>query len=71
MANANIGKTKRSTDELIDNAVNRQQSWLERRREFTRAFLKRFNVFSSHEEKVVKKSNNKKTVNKNKTLLKA
>ena len=46
MAATNIGKKiKRSTDDLINNAVNRQQSWLERRRAFTRKFLQRFNVF--------------------------
>ena len=43
MANTNIGKTKRSTDDLINGAVNRQQSWLDRRRQFTRKFLQRFN----------------------------
>ncbi|MBQ6110029.1 MAG: LysM peptidoglycan-binding domain-containing protein [Alphaproteobacteria bacterium] len=53
MAANNIGKTKRSTDELINDAVDRQQSWLEKRRSFTRNFLKRFNVFhkESKEEK--------------------
>lgn len=50
MANTNIGKTKRSTDNLIDEAINRQQSWLDRRRQFTRRFLKRFNVFEKKSE---------------------
>ena len=50
MAATNIGKTKRSTDELINDAVNRQQSWLARRREMTRRFLKRFNVFAKSEK---------------------
>lgn len=45
MANSNIGKTKRSTDDLIDGAIDRQQSWLDNRRRFTRDFLKKFNVF--------------------------
>jgi len=49
MANANIGKTKRSTDDLIDGAIDRQQSWLDNRRKFTRSFLKRFNVFENQE----------------------
>ena len=49
MANANIGKTKRSTDEMIDDAIDRQQSWLDNRRRFTRDFLKRFNVFNKSE----------------------
>ena len=50
MANTNIGKTKRSTDELIDGAIDRQQSWLDNRRQFTRKFLKRFNVFNKTEQ---------------------
>lgn len=41
--------TKRSTDEMINGAVDRQQSWLSNRRAFTRAFLRRFNVFNKHE----------------------
>jgi len=49
MANTNIGKTKRSTDEMIDGAIDRQQSWLDNRRQFTRNFLKRFNVFKKSE----------------------
>jgi len=60
MAATNIGKTKRSTDEMINDAVNRQQSWLERRRAFTRKFLRKFNVFSkdTKEEQVVQKTSN-------------
>jgi len=60
MANNNtmvIGKTKRSTDNMIDDAIAKQNSWLNRRRNFTRRFLKSINVFSSKEieteEKVV------------------
>ena len=51
MANNNIGKTKRSTDELINDAIDRQQDWLNNRRKFTRNFLKKFNMFSSVENK--------------------
>jgi nucleoid-associated protein YgaU len=72
MANTNIGKTKRSTDELIDGAVNRQQDWLENRRAFTRKFLQRFNMFNKpeqHEEIVVKKS--RKTGSRNRDILRA
>ncbi len=47
---SNIGKTKRSTDNLIDDAVAQQQSWLERRRSFARVFLKKLNVFSKTKE---------------------
>ena len=62
MAATNIGKTKRSTDELINDAVNRQQDWLENRRAFTRKFLQRFNVFKKPEQEPVVKA--KKTENK-------
>lgn len=69
MANINIGKTKRSTDDLINGAIDKQQSWLNRRRRFTRAFLNRFNgnatVVKKEEKKVVKaapKTNRNKTV---------
>lgn len=53
MANNNtmvIGKTKRSTDNMIDEAIAQQNSWLNRRRNFTRRFLKSINVFSRKEE---------------------
>ena len=50
MANNTIGKTKRSTDDLIENAIDRQQSWLNNRRKFTRSFLKRFNVFDNEDK---------------------
>ena len=46
-----MGKTKRSTDNLIDDAVAKQQSWLERRRAFARVFLKKLNVFSKPKSK--------------------
>ena len=66
MAATNIGKTKRTTDDLIDNAVNRQQDWLENRRAFTRKFLQRFNVF--HDDKPAETKREK---SKNKKVLKA
>lgn len=53
MANNNtatMGKTKRSTDNLIDDAIARQDGWLSRRRRFTRRFLKTLN--DTEEEKV-------------------
>lgn len=71
MAATNIGKTKRSTDELINDAVNRQQSWLARRREMTRRFLKRFNVFAKSEKKPVAKKTEKMKNAKNRTVLKS
>ena len=50
MANTNMGKTKRSTDDIINDAIDRQQSWLDNRRAFTRNFLKRFIVFEKNDE---------------------
>ncbi|MBO4700817.1 MAG: LysM peptidoglycan-binding domain-containing protein [Alphaproteobacteria bacterium] len=58
MANNNtmvIGKTKRSTDNMIDEAIAQQNSWLNRRRNFTRRFLRSINVFS-HETEEPKKT---------------
>lgn len=77
MANNTIGKTKRSTDELIEDAIDRQQSWLDNRRKFTRNFLRRFNVFekkdSTPEQKPVVVVVNKEsdTQKKNKSVLKS
>ncbi|MBO8425340.1 MAG: LysM peptidoglycan-binding domain-containing protein [Proteobacteria bacterium] len=42
----NIGKTKRSTDDLIDNAIAQQNDWMENRRNFARRFLKTLNIFA-------------------------
>jgi nucleoid-associated protein YgaU len=39
-----IGKTKRSTDEIIADSISRQDNWLARRRNFTRRFLKSMNA---------------------------
>ena len=41
----NIGKTKRSTDDLINDAIAQQNDWLENRRTYTRGFLKSLNLF--------------------------
>ena len=68
MANTNIGKTKKSTDEMINGAIDRQQSWLENRRVFTRHFLRRFNVFKKPEQNIVKES---KPESRNKKVLKS
>lgn len=57
MANNNIGKTKRSTDDMINEAIDRQQSWLNNRRVFTREFLQRFNnVFHKEPQKESKQT---------------
>lgn len=44
--NGNIGKTKRSTDDLIDSAIAQQNDWMENRRTFARRFLKTLNIFA-------------------------
>ncbi len=70
MATTNINKTKRSTDEIINGAVNRQQSWLEKRRNFTREFLRKFNMFNTKQPE--QKSVKQKTTNeKNKNTLRS
>ena len=51
----NMGKTKRSTDDLIDNAISKQNDWLENRRTYTRSFLKKFNVFADKKQAEDKK----------------
>ena len=45
-SNNNIGKTKRSTDDLIDSAIAQQNDWMENRRNFARRFLKTLNIFA-------------------------
>jgi len=50
MTQRNKIQTKRSTDVMISDAVDRQQSWLNRRRAATRAFLRRFNLFTQSKE---------------------
>jgi len=42
----NMGKTKRSTDDLINDSIAQQNDWLENRREYTRGFLKSLNCFA-------------------------
>ena len=41
-----IGKTKRSTDNMIDDAIAQQNDWLENRRWYARRFLKKLNIFA-------------------------
>ena len=58
-----IGKTKRSTDDMIDNAIAQQNDWLENRRSYARRFLKTLNIFarpSAQKEKVKKNTSNEK-----------
>ena len=47
----NMGKTKRSTDDLIDEAIAQQNDWQENRREYTRGFLKSLNMFAKKSQK--------------------
>lgn len=42
----NMGKTKRSTDDIINDAIAQQNDWLENRRTYTRGFLKSLNLFA-------------------------
>ena len=44
--NSNMGKIKRSTDDLINDAIAQQNDWQENRREYTRGFLKSLNMFA-------------------------
>lgn len=41
-----MGKTKRSTDDMIDSAISQQNDWLENRRSYARRFLKTLNIFA-------------------------
>ena len=52
----NMGKTKRSTDDLINDAINKQNDWLENRREYTRGFLKSLNMFAKKSDKKSEKA---------------
>ncbi|MBQ8293858.1 MAG: LysM peptidoglycan-binding domain-containing protein [Alphaproteobacteria bacterium] len=45
-SNTNMGRTKRSTDDLINDAIAQQNDWQENRREYTRGFLKSLNMFA-------------------------
>ncbi len=55
---ANMGKTKRSTDDLINDAIASQNSWMENRRAFARRFLKTLNIFARPSEKPVSTATN-------------
>jgi nucleoid-associated protein YgaU len=50
---SNMGSIKRSTDTIIEEAIARQNSWMERRRAFAKRFLKKLNVFARPAEKKV------------------
>lgn len=75
MANNNtvvMGKLKRSTDLLIDDAIAKQNSWMSRRRNFTRRFLKSVNVFHGKDttgDNASKKSDDK--TDKKRSLIRA
>lgn len=63
--------TKRSTDEIINGAIDRQQSWLTRRRMLTRAFLRKINVFARSEKKTTAKPKEKAVATNNESVLRA
>ncbi len=67
-------KTKRSTDEIISGAIDRQQSWRENRRSFTRDFLRKINVFARDKESenaTAPQSSEKSNKNDNESVLRA
>ncbi len=64
-------KTKRSTDEIINDAIDRQQSWLNNRRNFTRNFLRRFNVFHTEEVEVENHTGAQENRDENKSVWRA
>jgi nucleoid-associated protein YgaU len=43
---SNMGGTKKSTENIIEGAISRQNSWMERRRAFAGRFLKSLNLFA-------------------------
>jgi nucleoid-associated protein YgaU len=54
---ADIGKTKKSTSSIIDNAVSRQNGWMTRRSAWANRMLRRMNIFArpkSRQSSVVK-----------------
>lgn len=59
----NTTKTKRSTDDLIDNAISKQNDWLENRRAYTRSFLKKFNAFTEEKQQTKDTKKDKKKYN--------
>ena len=75
MANKNnMGKTKRSTDSMIDDAIAQQNDWLENRRSYARRFLKTLNVFARPKqtqkpEKVAQPTEKKETKNNSGAIL--
>ncbi|MCQ2599003.1 MAG: LysM peptidoglycan-binding domain-containing protein [Alphaproteobacteria bacterium] len=45
-----MGKTKRSTNEIIEEAIAQQNDWMEKRRNFTGRFLRKLNSFLNHKK---------------------
>lgn len=67
----NMGKTKRSTDDLIDDAIAQQNDWQENRRTYTRGFLKSLNMFARPSEKKAEKQKEKIDARKQKSIARA
>lgn len=47
-----MGKTKRSTDNMIDDAIAQQNDWQANRRSYARRFLKTLNIFARPSQRV-------------------
>lgn len=67
----NMGKTKRSTDDLIDDAIAQQNDWQENRRTYTRGFLKSLNMFARPSEKKTEKQKENTSARKQKSIARA
>ena len=68
----NMGKTKKSTDDLIDDAIAQQNDWLENRREYTRGFLRSLNLFARpNQTKQSEEKQETEKVKKQRAVLKA
>lgn len=60
-----MGKTKRSTDDIINDAIARQKEWTENRRNYTRKFLKSWNATATKKQE--NQSVNKEEIEKART----
>ncbi len=67
----NMGKTKRSTDDLIEDAIAQQNDWQENRRTYTRGFLKSLNMFARPSEKKAEKQKENTDARKQKSIARA
>ena len=61
--NNNMGKIKRTTDDMINDAIAQQNDWQENRREYTRSFLKSLNMFARPSNKNKSENQSAETAN--------